>query len=105
MLSLVARMRQFRIRKIPERIHFRLSCRRIGRIYLYEAAADRFDQNRLGKHIGCSLYQMEILCKSLFILAATLIRMQYDSIFLTASSMDRSFFSRTNSRRILVCVP
>ena len=80
MLSLVARMRLFCERKIPERVHFLLGCRRPCRVDLHIAVLYRLHQHRWLKHIGICLHHMEVLGKGYLVLAATLIRVEYDCI-------------------------
>ena len=63
MLALIPRMRKFCERKVPERIHLLLSCRRPGRIYLHITVSYRFHKHRWLEHIGIGLDKMEILCK------------------------------------------
>ena len=85
-VALVARMRQLGVRQVPERVHFLLSCRRIGRIHLHVAVADRLHQHRRVQHICSSLYYIEILRKGLFVLQAALVGVEEYGAFGTAAS-------------------
>ena len=73
MLALIARMRELCERKIPERVHLLLSCRRPCRIYLDITVSYRLDQHRRLEHVRICFDHMEILGEGYLILAAALI--------------------------------
>jgi hypothetical protein len=87
MLALIARMRQFSERKIPDRIHLLLRGRREGRVDLNITITHRLDKHRRIHHIRISLDHMEILRKSRLILAASLERIENDRILMAASAV------------------
>ena len=79
-LSFVTRMRLLGERKVPERVHFLLSSRRIGWVYLHISVSDRLHQHRRMHHICVSLDDMEILCKCDLVLAASFKRIQHHRV-------------------------
>ncbi len=84
-LALVARMRLLGERKVPERIHVILACRRISRINLHVAIPHRLHKHRRMHHVRISFYYMEILSKRGLVTAAAFERIENYSIFYAAA--------------------
>ena len=69
-LAFVPGMRQLGERKVPETVHFLLSCRRIRRVNLHITFPYRLQDGIRMHHVGMGLNPVEILCKGNFVLLA-----------------------------------
>ena len=73
---LIPRMRQFRKRQIPVRVHLLFRRRRTWRIHLDITVTDTFHEGIRMHHIRLCLNQMEVFCESSFIFLAFLERVE-----------------------------